>query len=597
MALVKYDQRIVQEVQQATDIVDQISQVVALKRAGRNFKGLCPFHEEKTPSFMVSPEKQIFHCFGCGVGGDVVSFLMKYENYSFVEALKALAERANIRLPEMNAKEAEAVSETEKIYKIYRLASQYYHSRFNETGAGQEARNYLKNRGYDEVFAEEFKVGWAPSEWQGLYNFLKKKGAPENLILKSALVTRSTHGKLYDVFRGRILFPIQNLQGKVVGFGGRLLADSPNSPKYLNSPENPVFKKRRELFGLQLAKKFIDRDKPQILVVEGYMDFFRLYTSGFKASVATLGTALTNEHVKLLKRFAEEAIVIYDGDQAGQNAALRGIEVFLEEGMNLKLIAMPDGLDPDDFISKNGEPAFLNLIKNAEDFFDYKFRLSKAKHNLNDSLGLIKVTNEFVELFAKIKNPILRSHYVRKLAMELRLDEESIRGEIQKITQKNERYRKSGEPSKAKKIKEPVRNLDREEVYLLGAIMEDVNLLDRARQELTPNDFSQISTQNFYRELLDREDQLHDSPQNPLSLASDEKLKSELASLLALDWTAEKRTQTFADCLKRIKKKNVKKQLDALEEAIRGAEKRGNQAEVGEYMRQYQSLQAKSKGL
>ena len=380
----RYDEKIIDEVRTANPIVEVIGQYVPLKRSGHNFKARCPFHQEKTPSFMVHPEKQIFHCFGCVAGGDVFGFLMRYENMSFPEALRRLAERAHIRLPEPVAKRGEGPTESEQLYEIYRLAEDYYRAKFLSE-EGRRARDYFHARGFKDEMAEEFKIGWASEAWQGLFEFLSKKGFSEPLLLKSGLIHRSAKGNLYDGFRGRLLFPIRNLQGKGVAFGGRIIAES-DGPKYLNSPENPVFHKRRELFGLNLAKKFIDRDRPRIFVVEGYLDFLRLYQEGFKTTVATLGTALTEEHVQVLKRFAEEAVVIYDGDKAGEAASLRGLEVFLEGGMSVKLVRMPVGFDPDDFVKKHGAPAFEKLLSEARDFFDYKFEVLRSRFDLRDSL-------------------------------------------------------------------------------------------------------------------------------------------------------------------------------------------------------------------
>ncbi|MFA7002024.1 MAG: DNA primase, partial [Candidatus Omnitrophota bacterium] len=379
-----YGDNILEQVQSANDIVEVISQVVPLKRSGRNFKGLCPFHQEKTPSFMVNAEKQIFHCFGCQTGGDVFSFLMRYENMSFPEAVRRLAERAHIRLPEKPSGREEGPSDTEKYYEIYRLACEFYRRQYLDPVLGRKAREYFARRKFDEALAEEMKMGWAGDAWDGLFQFLSKKGFPEELLLKSGLICRSTKGTLFDLFRNRLLFPIHQLQGKVVAFGGRLIEDR-EGPKYLNSPENPIFSKRRELFGLHLSKKFIDREKPRILVVEGYFGFLRLYQNGFKSAVATLGTALTEEHVRILKRFAEEAVVIYDGDKAGEAASLRGMEVFLEGDMSVKLARLEGGLDPDDLIREKGAEAFAEVLGKATDFFDFKLETLQKRFNRKDS--------------------------------------------------------------------------------------------------------------------------------------------------------------------------------------------------------------------
>ena len=585
--MMRFEDRTIDDVQAANDIVEIISQYVPLKRAGRNFKAACPFHQEKTPSFMVNPEKQIFHCFGCGAGGNVFSFLMRYENTSFPEALRQLAERAHIQLPQASARKGEGPSENERLFEVYRLAAEFYHAHFLDPEKGRGAREYFKKRGFGSELAEEFQIGWAPSDWRGLFEFLSKKGFPESLLLRSALVHRSEQGHYYDVFRGRLLFPIRNLQGKTVAFGGRLIAES-EGPKYLNSPENPIFYKRRELFGLNLAKKFINRELPRILVVEGYLDFMRLYEKGFKASAATLGTSLTEDHVQMLKRFADEAIVIYDGDKAGEAASLRGLEVFLEGGMNVKLVRMPEGFDPDDFLLKEGAPAFQKLLDEARDFFDYKLEIMLARFNREDSLGLMRITNEFLETFVKVKNPVLLDRYLRKLAGALGVDENSLRTELLNLKKKTgEREKKLTEKSAA-----PAGSrIPEEEVLLLGLMMEDPSLRETAFQELSESFFREGATRRLFRML----ETLEPSKQGTgcsrvLNRLEDEDFKARLTASSALDWTAEDRQKAFQDCLAKLKLRQVKKRLDELRRDIAQAERAGDQARAGAIVKEYQTL-------
>ena len=427
---VRFEDHIVEQVSAANDIVEIITQYVPLKRAGRHFKACCPFHQEKSPSFMVQPEKQLYHCFGCGVGGDVISFVMRHENMTFPESLKFLADRAHIMLPERRGTR-EAPGQKEKLYEVCLLAADFYHGMlFKEAGAA--ARAYLAARKISEEMIREFKLGWAPQEWRGLYDFLKGKGHSEELLKQAALIQQSPKGNYYDTFRGRLMFPIQNLQNKVIAFGGRLIADA-EGPKYLNSPETPVFSKRRELFGLNLAKKFIDREWPNLILVEGYMDFLVLYQHGFKNAVATLGTALGEDHVRLMKRFVEEVIVVYDGDKAGEAASLRGLEILLEGGMQVKLVDLPRGEDPDDFLNKRGNEAFSGLLKNAKDLFEYKLKILLERYPRKDTLGLSKISREMLETFLKIKNTVVLSDYFRRLAGALQVDENSLRTEFSKL--------------------------------------------------------------------------------------------------------------------------------------------------------------------
>jgi DNA primase len=591
----RYEDNIIDDVQAANDIVDVISQYVPLKRVGRNFKACCPFHQEKTPSFMVHPEKQIFHCFGCGAGGNVFSFLMRHENMSFPEALRQLAERAHIRLPERTVRKEEGPSEAEQIYEVYRLATEYYHAQFLDADCGKQARDYLKKRGFVIETAKEFHLGWSPPLWRGLFEFLGKKGFSELLLAKSGLIQRSSQGHFYDAFRDRLLFPIHNLQGKVVGFGGRVIGES-EGPKYLNSPENPIFHKRRELFGLHLAKKYVDRELPRILVVEGYLDFLRLYTQGFRAAVATLGTSLTEEHVQVLKRFADEAIVIYDGDKAGESASLRGLEVFLEGGMNVKLIRMPKGYDPDDFLKEKGVEAFQALVASAKDFFDYKLEVAFEKYSREDSLGLLKITGEFLETLAKIKNPILLNHYLKRLAGALHLDENSLRAELAKLQKKTaeraSRFTDAGQRD-APKLLLPrgMANAANDEVLLLGLMIEDASLAELACRDLTESDFSEGLARDLFRLLRmknhNREPIKWAQVLHPMNESSWERRLREVSTL---DWSPEDRKKAFADCFNTIKRKQLERRLEELRRSIAKAEKEGNDRELSTYTKEYQSL-------
>lgn len=593
----RYDERIVDQVQSANDIVEIISQYLTLKRSGRNLKACCPFHGEKTPSFMVQPEKQTFHCFGCGVGGDVFSFVMRHENMSFPEALRMLAEKAGIRLPEPNRKQNEGPSESEQLYEIYRLACEYYHQLFKDPVRGKIGREYFQKRGFELSLAEELKIGWSLDGWRGLLEFLSKKGFNENLLLKSALVVRSPKGNLYDTFRERLLFPIANLQGKTVAFGGRILKDVEGSPKYLNSPENPVFYKRRELFGLHLAKKFINRDHPQIIVVEGYFGWLRLYQHGFKSAAATLGTSLTEEHVQVLKRFAEEAVVIYDGDKAGEAASLRGLEVFLEGGMAVKLVKLPAGYDPDDFILKHGAEAFQKLLTEARDFFDYKLEILMSRYNRMDSLGLMKITGDFLETFAKIQNPVLTDRYLRKLAASLGVDENSLRSELFKLKKKSEKPKgseKSSAPAPAAPVR-PGENTD-EEILLVALAVEDGELRRKLLVALEENEIEDPRAREIFQVLSSLEaEKLPVNWPRILTRLPDPALKAKLTALSSLEWDSNQRAQAFQDCLSRKKSKKVERRLEDLRRAIAKAERDGNSALMDTHMREYQTLWRESK--
>lgn len=588
----RYDDQIVEKVQSAHDIVEVISQYVPLKKAGRNFKGVCPFHQEKTPSFMVSPEKQIFHCFGCSAGGDVFSFLMRYENMSFPETLRLLAEKAHIPLPQqIGDKDGQKKSDTEQLYAVYEAAVQYYQSLYNHPEAGRLARDYFRKRGFPQELEEEFRLGWAPNQWRGLYEYLVKKKFPESVLLKSSLIQRSAQGKFFDVFRGRLLFPICNLQGKTVGFGGRLIAGE-DGPKYLNSPENPIFQKRKELFGLYLAKRHISREHPRVLVVEGYMDFFRLYAAGFKDTVATLGTALTNDHVRMLKRFAEEAVVIYDGDKAGEMASLRGSEVFLEEGMAVKLVRMPEGLDPDDYVQKKGGPAFGELLKNAQDFFDFKLTSLLARYSLKDSLGMMKISKELLETLAKIKQPILLEHYVKKMSASIGLNEASIRTELARL----QKQPASGFMRSQKEAPAPqpprFSATSQSEILLLALMIDDPRFAHEATQELAVSDFSQPLARSIFQWLPQLESaDAFTRLKRTLSKIRDEDFKNKLVVIGDFDWSHEEKRKAFQDCVRKLKRSKADAQLQDLRQKLLEAESKGEKDLWHSLMQEYQDLE------
>ncbi len=592
------DERSVDDVRAASDIVEIIGQSVTLKKSGSNFKGLCPFHGEKTPSFMVHPEKQIFHCFGCAVGGDVFTFLMRHDNMSFPEALEHLAERAHITLPESTWKKNPNEADHAKLYEIGAVAREYYHAQLHDPKQGQAALDYLSRRGVSPEDIREFQLGWAADAWRGLYDHLSRRGFSEKNLLEAGLIKKGQQGKPYDVFRARVLFPILNVQGKVIGFGGRMIAEG-DGPKYLNSSESPVFQKRRELFGLYYAKKHIDREKPRLLVVEGYMDFLALYKAGFKNTVATLGTALTEAHVQVLKRFSEEAIVIYDGDRAGLEASLKGLEVFLEGGMNVKLVRMPEGDDPDDFVRREGASGFQKLLDGAVDFFDFKLQVSMARYNVREPLGVMHVAADFAATLAKIKNPVLTSHYLGRLSSALRVDESSLRAELGRIRAKESRPVLRDQAPKPQKVPPQwvcPRVFSPDEMTLIALMVEDSGLRAKAFRLLKESDFTDQALGEIFRELLLKVDS-GETIQWAAFLADlkEDGLRQGLGRLAASDWPDEERKQAFDDCLVRMNTRAYTRELDDLRFRIKEAEERGDPALLDRLLRDYQSRLSSSK--
>jgi DNA primase len=586
----RYEDHVVEQVSAANDIVEIISQYIPLKRAGRHLKACCPFHQEKSPSFMVQPEKQMFHCFGCGAGGDVYSFLMRHENMTFPEALKFLAERAHITLPERSSHREDG-GQKEKLYEVCQVAADIYHELLSKE-AGAAARAYLAERKISAEMIREFKLGWAPMEWRALFDRMILKKYPEALLKQAALIQQSPKGNYYDTFRGRLMFPIMNLQGKVIAFGGRLIADQ-EGPKYLNSPETPIFSKRRELFGLNLAKKYIDREWPNLILVEGYMDFLALYQHGFKNAVATLGTALGEDHVRLMKRFVEEVIVVYDGDKAGEAAALRGLEILLEGGMQVKLVSLPKGEDPDDFLNKRGNDAFAALLKNAKDFFDYKLQALLARYPRHDALGLSKISKEMFETFLKVKNTVMLSEYFKRLARALQVDENSLRTEFSRQDKRNGagKERAQGAASTPEGIKPAP-----EELLLLVLMAEVPPFCDRACEELKDTDLKTPASRDLFEYL--RQMSVQDKKctlSGLLNRIPDVQYREQLVAVMAsLDETTE-REQILEDCIGKIKQGRAFGRLEKLRQIILSAENRRDEAEVRAATQEYQELLKRSR--
>ncbi|MFA5167496.1 MAG: DNA primase [Candidatus Omnitrophota bacterium] len=581
----RYEDHIIEQVSAANDIVEIISQYIPLKRAGRNLKACCPFHQEKSPSFMVQPEKQMFHCFGCGAGGDVFSFLMRHENMTFPEALKFLADRAHITLPERSSHRDDG-GQKEKLYEVCQAAADIYHELlFKEVGAA--ARAYLAQRKITDETLREFKLGWAPMEWRALFDRMGLKKYPETLLKQAALIQQSPKGNYYDTFRGRLMFPILNLQGKVVAFGGRLIAGE-EGPKYLNSPETPIFSKRRELFGLNLAKKHIDREWPNLILVEGYMDFLALYQHGFKNAVATLGTALGEDHVRLMRRFVEEVIVVYDGDKAGEAAALRGLEILLEGGMQVKLVSLPKGEDPDDFLNKRGSDAFAALLKNAKDFFDYKLQALLARYPRQDVLGLSKISREMFETFLKVKNTVMLSEYFKRLARTLQVDENALRTEFSHLNKKGgvPKDRLQDAVSTPEAVKPPP-----EELLLLVLMAEIPPFCDRACEELKDSDLKMPVSRQLFEYLRQMSNQGKKCSLSGLLIRiQDAQYREQLVAVMAsLDETAE-RGQILEDCIRKIKRDRAVERLEELRRLILAAENGQDEDKIRAATQDYQEL-------
>ena len=437
----------ISEVRNATDIVDVISEVVKLRKAGKNFLGLCPFHSEKTPSFTVSPDKQIFYCFGCGEGGNVFSFLMKHERMTFPEAVRGLARRRGIDLPEpASSPEAKkAFSERENLFRLNELVMHRYQGMLKHPKAGQKAMGYLVNRGVSDKTIQAFQLGYAPDGWQHLADFLQRKRIPAGLAEKAGLIVpRKEKSGFYDRFRSRIIFPIFNIGEQVVGFGGRTI-DPDGMPKYLNSPETPLYNKRRQLYGLHLAKQHCRRTDT-VYIVEGYLDCITLHQHGLCNAVATLGTALTSDHVRILRGFARNVILVFDSDEAGLKAATRSIGLFMEQHVDARIFVLPSGSDPDSYVQTNGLDRFIELSSQAYSIVEFLIDMAVKKHGLSID-GKVAVVNEMLGPMAALDDPVARSLYVKAVSERVGIEESAILAKLNVYSDRKGRYGTGGSGS------------------------------------------------------------------------------------------------------------------------------------------------------
>ena len=499
----RYSDEIIDEVRQTNDIVDIISQYVHLKRSGRNFFGLCPFHNEKSPSFSVSPDKQIFHCFGCGVGGNVFTFLTKIEGISFVEAVQTLAERSNIQLPTLDNKGDSAKELLKsKVYKVNEFTANYYHQNLYQPES-KVAQEYIKQRKLTNETLKSFQIGFS-GKFDELYRELKKQGFEEPEILESGLVNRNERGQYIDRYRNRLMFPICDARGRVIAFGGRVLDDS--KPKYINSPENVVYSKGRNLFGLNVAKK---GNIKEILIVEGYMDVISLHQRGITNVVAPLGTALTQQQGWLLRKNAEKIILSFDSDEAGLTAKIRALDILQGMGCDIRILQIDGAKDPDEYIIKYGNARFKNIMEKALSVIEFKVKVLKQNLNLENVNDKIKFLNEIAKLIAKVDNTMEKEVYIERIAKEYEISKEAIYAEVNKLTytgKKSEKVLEKNKPVIAKKVEDHQisQALKKRENTVISILLTgDITIFQVIKQNLKQEDFKDETNQKIIKKLYE----------------------------------------------------------------------------------------------
>ena len=489
-------EEILEKIKSQNDIVDVISERVRLRKAGRNFTGLCPFHNEKTPSFSVSQEKQIYKCFGCGEAGNVISFVMKDKNLPFVEAVKYLANRANIPLEMHNGEKSKSAKKKDLLYRVNVEAAKFF---FSNLMNNQNAKEYFLNRGIKEETIKKFGLGFANDSWNSLMFYLRKKGINDVLLEEAGLISvNKEKGRKYDRFRNRVMFPVFDYQGKVIGFGGRVLDDS--KPKYLNSPETLVFQKGTNLYGLNFALKH-NMSERYFVIVEGYMDLISLHQYGITNVVASLGTALTINQARLLKRYADKVIISYDADMAGQMATLRGLEILRTAGFDVRVLNIPQGKDPDEYVRSNGKEAFLKLINSAEPLIDYRMRKAEEGIDFKNSQSLILYAKRIMEVISDL-DPMEKDVYIKKASENTGIKEQTLY-DILKSKMKDNRendFRNNKEEERSKLYVEP--GFLKAERAILKIMLENKEYLQYIEERISENDFILLEHKEIFTVIM-----------------------------------------------------------------------------------------------
>ncbi|MDP3731689.1 MAG: DNA primase [Candidatus Omnitrophota bacterium] len=591
MAIGRIPDNILEDILSRVDIVELISGYIPLKRAGRNFRALCPFHHEKTPSFMISPDRQIYHCFGCNAGGNAFNFLVQYERLEFPEAVETLAKKAGVSLPESQKQDNKTASLITQLYKINELTASSYESNLNSS-SGLSAKKYLLSRGINESTIKLFKLGHASSNWDALINHLRNKGIHLSLLEKAGLVLTKEGGGYYDRFRNRIIFPIFDIKSRVLAFGARVVPgaakDAPlnNSPKYMNSPETPIYIKGRNLYGLNLARDAI-REDDCVVVVEGYLDFIVPYQAGLKNIVASCGTALTTEQARLIKRYTHNVVMVYDADDAGQMATLRTLDIFIEEGMNVKVVSLPEGFDPDLFVRKNGMGSFKEKINQAENLFDYKLRILKSRHSIKDIEAKALISFEMLLTINRFKNAILKTEYIKRLAQELDIREDALLQELNKIKEAKP-YSDSGAGGSVRKVL----NINPTEKLLIKLMLEERELISHIRERLEPADFQDERTSRIVSLMFDLIEQGKNIEPNKLINHLDDESISQIIceSTLLPQISPENKENVINDCVQRLKNERLRIKKHHLHEKIKTAQASGEEAELHRLMQEFHCL-------
>lgn len=573
---------VIEEIRSRLNLVDIVSEYLQLKKAGRSYMGLCPFHHEKTPSFTVSPDKQIFHCFGCGTGGNLFTFVMQMENIGFPEVAKMMAKRAGVELPEKQESATAKKKNTEKehIRKAHLLAMEFYHYILLKSAHGKKALEYLQKRGLSKETVLTFRLGFALDSWDSLRTFLVKKGFQEKFLIRAGLLQARSSGKgSYDKFRNRIIFPIFDVRGQIIAFGGRILGQG--EPKYLNSPETLLYDKSRHLYGLNLVRQEI-RQRKKAIIFEGYMDVISTYQSGINYGVASLGTSMTEHQAYLLRNQTEEVYLAYDPDEAGQAATTRALEVLKEAGALVKVAELPKGLDPDDYIRKYGKETFeKNIIGKALPVIEYQLKRIKSSYNLSKREEIIQYGKKVIPFLASITSAIERDSYINKISEETNISQESLRQEIKEYPKKNKGNRKSfvsyNNGSARQNISRQVsgRQLSKEKAQekLLAIFLSNQDFVAKAKQEISVEFFDHELLAKVFEKIFN----LFESKEsiNAAKLVNyfqQQEIKNLLTKISTDNTIVGKEEKIYQDCLYRLKKTHIESRMEAIEKQMKNTD-------------------------
>ena len=559
----RYSEDIIEEVRMKNDIVDVISQYVKLTRKGNSYFGLCPFHNEKTPSFSVTPSKQMYYCFGCGAGGNVFTFVMEYENFTFGEALKYLADRAGVELPKIEySKEAKAKAEKKaQLLEINKQAAQYFYYQLRREN-GRNAHDYLTGRGLSEETIRKFGLGYSDKYSDDLYKFLKSKNYSDELLRESGLFNTDERHGMYDKFWNRVIFPIMDVNNRVIGFGGRGMGDG--KPKYLNSPETKIFDKSRNLYGLNIART---TRKSYLILCEGYMDVIAMHQAGFTNAVASLGTALTSGHASLLKRYTQEVLLLYDSDEAGIRAALRGIPILREAGVNSRVVSLKPYKDPDEFIRNEGPEAFENRLNQAMDSFMFRIHTAESEFPMSEPQGQNRFFQQCAQMLLELGDELERNLYIEAIVKEYRrygISVDDLRKRVNRLAMKGTPAEKRIQPKSAAS-QQPKKEsaAQKAQKLLLTWLVTYPGIFDTVEKYISPEDFVIPLYRQVAQMLYDQHEEGDVNPAKLLNAFTDSEEQREVSSLfnatIHLE-NEEEQQRAFADTILRIKDESLKEQ-------------------------------------